>query len=143
MIISNSQIVTGTTGQFRTRADAINTAVEIADSYGDIINALDDTQEFFGEEKIESQFFSQSQSYVDSAEITAQSIKFLLISAYDLNIERRFILKLAKSAIRVCIEEYGDIGLEDEIFQLFVESNNLQANEILFLQPGREIVVYG
>lgn len=129
-------------GLVLTRSDVVGVAIDISESFIDITDNLDASQENFNENSIDKQYFSQSDSFPDAALITGQAIAFALKFAFDLSIERRFTLDQAKSPIQITIEEYGTLGENDSNFDLFIESNSLQGDEILLLPAGREVVTY-
>jgi prophage DNA circulation protein len=139
-IVANAKIAT--TGTLDTRAQAIDIAGKLGDALASITDGLDTVQAAYEDKDLENQYFSQSESFADAASITSTAIQYLLISAYDLKIEKRFILEKYRRPIEITITEYGDLGDNDENFELFVSSNQLAGKEIFFLPPGREVVVY-
>jgi len=144
-LISQAQIATITpisSGGLQTRAQAVETANRLAQILQDITNALDNIQKTFGVNTIDQQYFSQSESYSDAAQVVAYAIQYLLVSAYDLKIEKRFTLDRPRAPIEITITEYGDLGDNDSNFDLFIESNELKDKDILLLPSGREVVVY-
>ena len=130
------------TGELTSRLQAIELINLNTGLFKDITDALDATQELFKDEIIDDQYFSQSESYSDALLMVSQTIAYLLRSAFDLSIEKRFILEKMRAPIEITISEYGDLGEDDLNFQLFIESNSLKGNEILILPEGREVLVY-
>jgi len=124
------------------RAQAIQTAQRISDLFTLITDSLDNVQTDFAENDIDQQYFSQSSSYASSALLIGQTVRFLLIQAYDLRIEKRFTLETAKTPAQIVIEEYGSLGDGDENLDLFISSNGLKGKDILYLPAGREVVTY-
>lgn len=133
---------TASTGTLKTRSQAIETIETISQLFADITDGLDDVQDLFQSKTIDLQYFSQSDSFADAAQIISLGIRYLLISLFDLSIEKRFGLKIPRSPIEITINEYGDLGENDSNFDLFIESNELTGNDILLLPAGREVVVY-
>ncbi len=130
------------TGELDSRLQAIELINSSTELFKNITDTLDATQELFKDEIIDGQYFSQSESYSDAVLMVSQTISYLLRSAFDLSIEKRFILEKRRAPIEITIKEYGDLGEDDLNFQLFIESNSLKGNEILILPEGREVLVY-
>lgn len=139
-IVAVAQI--GSTGTLQTRSRAVETIETVSQLFTDITDNLDNVQDLFQDKTIDLQYFSQSDSFADSAYITALGIQYLQQALFDLAIERRFTLKSPRSPIEITISEYGALGENDANFDLFIESNQLQGNDILLLPAGREVVVY-
>lgn len=125
-----------------TRAAAISSLVVISDQFIQVTDALDVMQENYIDQLIEDQYFSQSQSFVESSIMTAQTAAFLLSISFDLAIEKRFTLKEDRAAIEITITEYGDLGENDANFDLFIDTNALKDDQILMLPTGFEVIVY-
>jgi len=125
-----------------TRAQAVAAAQSIADLFSQVVDDLDAVQSRFADAGIDGQFFTQTRSYASLSQLIGRTIQFLLISAFDLKVERRFTLDRPRSPLEITITEYGDIGENDSNFDLFIQSNGLKAEEILLLPAGREVVVY-
>jgi len=130
------------TGPVETRAQALEFAASLQNTFETITNDLDEDQELFIGESINVQYFSQSGSYTDSAKIVSLGIEFLLRASFDLKIEKRFTIKKDRSPIEITITEYGTLGESDENLDLFIASNNLKGDDILLLPAGREVLVY-
>ncbi|MCK4959786.1 MAG: DNA circularization N-terminal domain-containing protein, partial [Planctomycetes bacterium] len=130
------------TGELASRLQAIELIEANAELFKNITDTLDGTQELFKDEIIDGQYFSQSESYSDALLMISQTIAYLLRSAFDLSIEKRFVLEKMRAPIEITISEYGDLGENDINFDLFIESNSLKGNEILILPEGREVLVY-
>lgn len=130
------------TGKLDSRLQAIELINSSTELFKNITDTLDATQELFKDEIIDGQYFSQSESYSDAVLMVSQTISYLLRSAFDLSIEKRFILEKMRAPSEITIKEYGSMGEDDLNFQLFIESNSLKGNEILILPEGREVLVY-
>ena len=130
------------TGELDSRLQAIELINSNTELFKNITDTLDATQELFKDEIIDGQYFSQSESYSGAVLMVSQTIAYLLRSAFDLSIEKRFILEKMRAPIEITISEYGDLGEDDLNFALFIESNSLKGNEILILPEGREVLVY-
>ena len=140
IIVAVSQ--SAVSGILETRAQAVQTIENISSLFNDIINNLDDGQENFQTQTIDFQYFSQSQSFIDSVRIITLAFQYLQLSIFDLAIEKRFNLEAPRAPIEITITEYGELGENDINFDNFITSNKLKGNEILILPSGREVVVY-
>ena len=125
-----------------TRSAAISSLTVISDQFIQITDALDVLQETYIDQLIENQYFSQSESFVESLIMSSQTIAFLLSISFDLSIEKRFTLKEDRAPIEITITEYGDLGDDDTNFDLFIDTNSLKGDQILVLPDGFEVVVY-
>jgi len=130
-------------GGLQSRAQAVGFAVDLRDRFIEITDNLDLTQKLFEDEDIDYQYFSQSESFTDAFLLTTTAQRYFLLSAYNLNVEKRFRLRKPKTPLQIVGEEYGSFGDNaDELIDLFIYSNNLRDTEILFLPAGREVLVY-
>ena len=143
-LVAGLGAVTGisSTGELASRTQSIELVEFNSALLNDIVNNLDATQEAFIDTPIDIQYFSQSDSFSSSSLLTAQTIALLLQRLFSLAIEKRFILKTRRSPIEITITEYGSLGENDINFDLFISTNNLNGNEIIILEAGREVVVY-
>lgn len=123
-----------------TRSQAVQTAEGVIDYFNAMTDNLDVTQDLFKDVPIEFQYYSQSQSYADNLVLTAQSAQYLLISAVDLKVERRFILQEDRNILDICAAEYEDIT--DETLDFFIDTNNLKSDEIRVLPSLKEVAVF-
>ncbi len=132
-----------TTGDLQSRVQAVELALDLKAKLLDITDNLDLTQKLFGDNDIDFQYFSQSETYNSAVELTALAQQYLLLAAYDLSVERRFTLEKPKTPLQIVGEEYGSFGAQnDDLIDLFITSNNLRGTEILFLPAGKEVLVY-
>lgn len=132
----------GVTGSLTSRAESIELIDSISGFFADITTGLDAVQEIYESNPIEIQYISQLQSFSDGALITARALAFLLRTIFDLSVEKRFVLSKDRTPIEITIAEYGTPGEDDINFDLFIQSNGLNGNEILVLPAGREVVIY-
>lgn len=130
------------TGALETRAQAVQMAVDLTDIYDDMVTALEAVQEDFSGLDIDDQYYSQSSAFTDAALLLGFAIEYLLTIAFQLSIERRFIIDKPRAPIEITITEYGSLGENDSNFDLFIRSNELSGNDILLLPRGREVVIY-
>ena len=130
LAISNSEI--------QTRSQAVQAAESLILLFDTITNNLDNTQEIFENNDIDLQYFSQSESYQDAAKLVSATLKYLIDILFKLKIEKKFTLDKMKFTPGLVIEEYGT----DELYDFFIETNNLKNTEIILLPAGREVTVY-
>lgn len=139
---NSSMALVGAAGILDTRAQALEAAELLALQFQTITNSLDGAQVQFEDLRVDQQYFSQSLSFVESAQITAGATRYLLEASFNLAVEKRFTLDRERAPIEITITEYGELGNEDSNFDLFISSNELKENDILLLPAGREVVVY-
>jgi hypothetical protein len=150
VIATNAEIaVTGpqkpdvpVSGGIQSRLQAVEFAIDLRNSFVDITNSLDESQVLFENNDLDFQYFSQTETFNTALQITSIAQRSLLTAAYDLSVERRFKLTKPKTPLQIVGEEYGEWGDNDNLIDLFISTNNLRDNEILFLPAGREVVVY-
>jgi prophage DNA circulation protein len=130
------------TGALQTKSQAIKAVVDLSAAFDDMTNNLDAAMDAFSTNDIDKQYYSQSQSYNDAALLIYLAIEYLLSTAFELSIERRFVLQKPRAPIEITITEYGELGEGDSLLDLFIRSNNLQGQDILLLPAGREVVIY-
>lgn len=130
------------TGALQTKTQAIKAVTDLTDLFNDLTNNLETAQELFDTNDIDNQFFSQSESFTDAVLLVHEAIEYLLTIAFDLSVERSFVLEKPRCPVEITITEYGDLGEGDSNFDLFIRSNNLQGQDILLLPAGRQVVVY-
>lgn len=129
------------TGQPDTRSHALSVAWDLLSLFETAVEALDTAQEAFEDQPMDSRYFSQTATYTVASNLVVNCVKYLLISAYNLKIEKRFTLKKREAPVMIAISEYGDMSIDDA-FDLFIKANSLSGIELLLLEAGREVVVY-
>lgn len=139
---NSSMALVGTSGSLATRAQALEAADLLSLEFQTLTDALDSAQEDYELLRIDQQYFSQSLSFVESAQITTGAIRYLLEASFNLAVEKRFTLNRERAPIEITITEYGGLGDDDDNFDLFISSNQLKNSDILLLPAGREVVVY-
>ena len=129
------------TSDYKTRADVLSAMDNLTTTFNSTINVLETAQSLFQGQDIDFQYFSQSQSYTNLENTFSLVMQYLISQFFNLASEKRFTLKSRRSPIEITATEYTT-GNFDDNYELFITSNNLNGNEILLLQPGREIVIY-
>ena len=130
------------TGTLLSRTEAIGVIEDNLTLFKDVTDTLDASQELFEGQSIDVQYFSQSQSYSVTAQLSALTVAYLLRALFDLKTEKRFVLDRERNPVMVAIEEYGSPGEGDVNIDLFLLSNSIEGNEHLIMPKGRELVVY-
>jgi hypothetical protein len=130
------------TGALETRAQAVQMAEDLTDIFNDIVEKLEAVQEDFSTLDIDDQYYSQSGAFADAALLFGISIEYLLSIGLNLAVERSFILDRPRTPIEITITEYGSLGENDALYDLFIRSNGLIGKEILLLPSGKEVIVY-
>ena len=140
VLVASAQITA--TSDFTTRAQVIDAIERTNNLLKDTTDRLDLTQKLFDGNDVDNQYFSNSSSFTDIYLLTSMALRLLILSIFDLKIEKRFKLKKNRAVIEIVITEYGDVGDDDIFYNLFITSNKLKGNDILILPAGREVVVY-
>jgi hypothetical protein len=139
ILTSMSRIVT--TSVPDSRAHAITVAVRMIDEFWDMVDALDTAAERFNNSDWDMRYFSQTTTYTRAAQLVAECVRYLLRSAYDLRIEKRYTLRQPTAPITIAIKEYPNQQIEAAL-DLLCKANALSGDDILLLPSGREIMVY-
>jgi prophage DNA circulation protein len=132
----------GISGEYISRAAAVQTAEYLSNQFIDVTNHLDEIQEMYSENLITTQYFSQSESFSVSSRMMYLTIAYLLSLSFNLPVEKRITLTRPRAPIEITITEYGGLGPQDSLFDFFITTNHLKGNEILILPVGRQVVVY-
>jgi prophage DNA circulation protein len=125
-----------------TRAQAVEAAQNSADFFTSMTDSLDTIQTQFEDEDIDNQYFAQPASYASAAQLASKTVQFLLISSFNLKVERRFVLDRPRSPVEIAMTEYKGPGNNDANINLFIRSNKLKDDEIYLLPAGREVIIY-
>lgn len=120
------------------REQAIVYLEDTINAFSDMTASLDTMQALYAGNAIDVQYFSQSQSFNDSAIMIHTVAELLLRRSFDLAAARRFTLARYRAPVDIAAEKYGDLDHLD----FFISSNGLKGTDILLLPPGREVVVY-
>ena len=131
-----------TSGDLSTRTEAISLIETLTDTFDTITEALDNIQENFESKSIDKQYFSNSSSYTDLLRLIGLTILYLLRSALDLKIEKKYTLEKPSTPIVETVKNYGTLGESDENLDFFLITNNLMGTYIRYLPAGYELVAY-
>lgn len=130
------------TAKLKTQAQALTLCDLLYNLFLYVRETLDDYQELFDDNFLEYRYFSQTESYYELAQLITNTCKYLREQSFSLKKEKRTTLKEAINTIVYVIEEYGELGENQENYDLFIDSNNLCGLEILQLPAGKEVLVY-
>jgi hypothetical protein len=130
-----------TTGRPDSRSHSITLAEQLLTVFEGIVIALDEAQKLFEDRPFNSRYFSQTATYTAAFNLVTTSVRYLLKSAYDLRIEKRFTLRKPTAPVMLAVREYSGVDIDDA-FNLLIRANSLTDVEILMLEIGREVVVY-
>lgn len=130
------------TGVINTRAEAIEFSESLQSFFDDMTDSLDQSQQIFTDNLIDSQYFSQSSSYYDLARLISLGLEYLLRTFFDLKVAKRITLTEDIAPIALVIKEIGGLGEDDINLDLFLASNKIKGKEILLLPQGKEVVFY-
>jgi prophage DNA circulation protein len=138
--IGMSNIISDSNVKSRTQA------VEAVDRYflklDEVINGLDNNQELFLNTTIENQYISMLESFTSIFQLSSKSIESLLQNFFNLAIEKRVAITRPTTPMEIVINEYGELGDNDENLDEFIAINGLKANDILLLKSGTSVIVY-
>lgn len=139
ILTSIARVVTTATPS--SRSHAILTADRLLTEFADIVDALDSASSEFDDLAWDLRCFSQTAAYTALATMISKCVAYLLRTAYDLKIEKRFTLSRPAGVISLAIEHYPDMDI-DKACDLIIKANELTGDDILLMASGREIVVY-
>lgn len=132
-------------GGVESRSKLITTIQKLNDMNDNVANALDATQEIYGDNFIDKRYFSQLNTYKTTSMAVSASSRFLLLSLFGLPSERRIILKTDTSTPQVAYNEYGSIGDETDgmaNIDKLISSNGFMNDQIYLLESGTEVLIY-
>ena len=140
--VSASMADTIITANYSTRSQVIEVIEDILELYNNIAEGLDSVMSNFSGNDFDLQYYSQSESFSSAMILLANMIAYLLRVSFDLKVEKTIRLDQDKSPIRIVIEQYGELGENDVLLDMFISANKLKGNEIFIIPSGREVVVY-
>ncbi len=116
---------------FNTRPEAV------AASEG-ILNLYDFLQDWQDNNIASLEAIDTGESYDNMTQVISQSVSYLIALSFDLPVERRVVLGEDRNMIEFIAEIYGDL----EKLDFFIQTNNLNADEMEILPIGKEVVFY-
>jgi hypothetical protein len=132
-------------GGITSRQEALTAIEKLNDIMDTLTNGLDEIQQLYNDNPINTRYFSQSSSYADAIVMVDNAQRFLLISLFGLPRERRIILKENKFVPQIAYDEYGSMSTPDTDFgnvDKLIASNDLHGDEMYWLEAGREVLIY-
>ena len=130
------------TSDFKTRTDIVVAMDNMTTIFNNVINTLESVQDQFKTEDIDLQYFSQSTAYASLQKLFMLTMRYLISQFFNMKSEKRFTLKSDRSPIEITVSEYGDMGVNDANYELFLLSNHLSEMNVLILPAGTEVVTY-
>ncbi len=128
------------TDGYRTRGEALASAVYLRDSFLELVSYLDEGQVIFKEQILSRAYVQEVESYSPMGAVTYTVIKAALDLAFSLPFKRSIILPADSTITNQCYDLYGSI--DDETLDYFILTNGLEGDSILLLPRGREVVYY-
>lgn len=139
--VCESNLLASEDGQsFVTRADAIDAAVQLIDTYNEVQEFLDNEQVVSETESLEERFVVSdlnTQNLIDIIKTTAGN---LIMLSFSLQQERIIELQEDRNFIELCHELYGTT--EDDFLEFFIKTNKFVNEEFIMIPKGREIKYY-
>ena len=117
---------------FETQTAAIEAADDILTSFAQLVTWRDDNYESL--EQIDT-----GETYQQLQEAVAVCAGFLVQISFTLRQERRIVLDRPRAFTELCGELYGQT---DEIYDFFIQTNDLAGDEYFVIPEGREVVYY-
>lgn len=130
------------TSEFNSRSEIISAIENLTSILNNTVNTVEEIQENFSDLRIERQYYSNTATYTTLINLYTLCFQLLVSQFYNLSVEKRITLKNPRSPIEITVTEYGSLGLNDVNYDLFLNSNELTADEILLLPTGKEVVIY-
>lgn len=141
-IVEPQTLATKKANSIVTRVQAVQMAQKITGIFNKQIGKLENTQAHFSGQAIDKQYFTQTLSYANLLMLLSNINQFLMITSFDLKVEKAFTLKNDESVFSIVVREYGNLGINDENLDLFIQANDLKGSDIIMLPAGREVKVY-
>jgi prophage DNA circulation protein len=139
-LIAVAQIVA--TSDFASRSEVISAMENIQTLFDETVEAIETAQDNFSDLDIDEQYFSQTKTYTSLINLYTLCFQYLLTQFYNLAVEKVIVLDQPRSPLEITVTEYGELGDNDENYELLIKSNHLTGMDILLLAAGREVVIY-
>lgn len=114
-----------------------NDAIEASEN---ILDMLDNLQDFQNEYIESLGIVDTGEDYETLLKLISKITGYLISISFNLPKQKSIILGEETNFIPLCSEIYGSVDMD--VLDYFIESNNLNCNEIEILPIGREIVYY-
>ena len=133
-----------TNGTLTTRAQAVQAIQDLTTWSAYARNYLDAAQAAFQGTRLDLQYFSQSKGYADAMQMVAYLQRYLQSVLFDLAATKTYTLQTGRATLEIAMSEYGVPGQtwDDYYYDLFIASNYLHGNDIIWLPAGRKVTVY-
>lgn len=133
-----------TTAEMTTRSETVAAISGITNLFNLITNALDAYQSASAQYSISLQYFSQSTTYADLLNLVALANSFVLRSAYDLKVEKRYTIDRDVGTFALAIKLYQPTNptAAEQYYDFLCQTNDLHNRDLLLLHSGREVKIY-
>ncbi|MBP7735956.1 MAG: DNA circularization N-terminal domain-containing protein [Spirochaetes bacterium] len=131
---------TGTNTGFTTRADAIQSAASLVNTFLEVQGFLDGMETTGVSNDLENRFAASDALIQALKRIISSTARYLIQLSYELKQERIVTLDRDRTIIDLCYELYGTTA--NDYLDLLIVSNSLTATEILLIPRAREIRYY-
>lgn len=122
---------------YQSRADA----VAASDTINEAFELYQDTFETLRTSGAAKDIYAGDHNfYSQLREIVTVVNDYVLNQAFELNIEKKIILKADSDPITLCYEHYGTV--DQEAMEFFQTTNKITGDEFYSIPAGREIVIY-
>jgi len=127
-----------TTGEIKTRNEAVQIANELENSAKLIFNAIENLEKNVLEFHANFDALNSLKDSLGKAKIS------VLDRVFSLKAEQKITLATSRTPLDLIAEFYGDeIKNLDETLDEFIELNELISDEIILIPAGREVIYYG
>jgi len=127
-------------GERSTRVEALDAATRLTEMFENTVTAFDAVAESFSDMRADRQYYAQTETYAVLLNLVTQTKKMLQSQVFDLAVEKVFTLECDKTPIQICFEEFKEDG--EDYFDSIIKWNELEGDDILLLNAGREMRVY-
>lgn len=127
------------TSDFESKDEALLMIANLQTLQDSISTHLDEAQTATQDAGPGDQYLAQGDAYQDMLNMVAAVIQYLIATAYNLRASSTILLPKGMTVTEAVIKYYGDLSYYD----LFVTSNQLSGYELIFLEAGRSLIIYG
>lgn len=120
------------TNEFTNKTDVVAAAEQIQLQMDSLVAWREQQQTALG-------IIDTGESYQALQELVALTVGYLVYISFTLKQEFSFVLQRPRTVVDLCAELYGSV---DDYLDFFITSNAMTGEDIMELQPGREIKYY-
>jgi hypothetical protein len=133
-------IVPEATVGFQTRSEALASALYMRNIFVELVDYLDTGQSAFLTKTLAEMYAQVIQSYAPLGLLVSKAIEGAINLSFGLPAKRSVILTNASTIINECNKYYG--GVADGTLDFFIQTNELNGDEIMYLPKGKTIIYY-